>query len=95
LNRSGRADYLAHEWHHVVFTHAEDVDVSDEDQIVVVDLEYGVVDHFIDIVRIPLGEEEKGFGVSIGGLDESLPVRIFSNVLQHFLRCICQFLLAL
>lgn len=74
--------YLSGEWYHVVFTHREDIDVLDNDQLIVVLVENSVVDQVPNILLVALGEIEHGLGISHGGLTKSFSFRVLADTFQ-------------
>lgn len=78
-----------------MFTHAENLNVLDKNQIVMIHLKDSIVDNFMDIFQISLGEKKQRFSISLGGLCKAISLWIFSNMLQKFLRHFCHFLLVL
>ena len=75
--------YLAGKGHQVVFTETKDLNVLDNDELVVILVEYSTVDNVSQILLVPLGEEHHGFGIALRSTVQTLSVRILTDTLEE------------
>lgn len=75
--------YLSGKGNEVVFAKAVNLNVLDDDHFVVALVKEGLVDDVFDVGLVAAGEEEQGFGVSGGGFEQTLAVRVFADALEQ------------
>uniref|UniRef100_A0A8D8PX62 Uncharacterized protein n=2 Tax=Cacopsylla melanoneura TaxID=428564 RepID=A0A8D8PX62_9HEMI len=67
----------------MMLTHREHFNVLDNDHLVVVLVEDGVIQDLFQRLVVALGEEKHSFGSSFGGLQQSLSVRVLTQGAQQ------------
>lgn len=67
----------------MVFAHAEEIDVFDDDHLVIFDRKERTVQEMVDITLIPLRHKGQGFGYSLGSLEEAIPTGLFTKGQEH------------
>jgi hypothetical protein len=79
-NEDSAVAYLSGEGHHMVFTHAEDINVTYDEEFVSVNTENSIVYDLIWSFRVSFGEEQNCFSISVRCLQETLAVRILADL---------------
>lgn len=74
--------HFARERDEVVLAHGEDLDVLDDDELVVVFGEDGVVDDRLQVFLVAFGEVEHGFCVARWRVEEALAVGVFTDAFE-------------
>ena len=67
----------------MVLAEGEDLDISHNDELIVVLVEDSTVDDVAQVLFIALGEEEQGLSIALGCVQQSLAVWIFAQTLKH------------
>lgn len=80
--------HLARKRYEVVLAQAGDINVLDDDHLVVILVEDGVVDDIPNVLPVALGEGHDRFGVAFGRVEEARSVWVFADGLEDGLDCV-------
>jgi len=80
--------HLARERYEVVLTQAGNVDVLDDDHLMVVLIEDGVVDDIPNVLPVALGGTHDCLCIASWSVEEARPIRVFADVLEDGLDCV-------
>lgn len=74
---------LACERHQVVLAEREDFNVLHNDKLVVPLVENRIIDNRLDVLLVPLREEQHGLRISIRRPEQALAIRVLTDALEN------------
>lgn len=75
--------YPSGEWHEMVLAQGENFNVLDNDELVMIFVEYSAVDDVAKILLIAFREEHHGFCISLWCVMQAFPIWIFSYTFEQ------------